>query len=369
MLRIVNSTSVSQENVVSRTDSGALSDHNQLIQSYLQSHRVRNHAPATIKKEGSFLENWFADMGQGDRPLWTWDAMNYTEGRMRIKEYGQILVENDFAPKTIRNYLSILDRYFSFVLEFPFVKVGNQVRRIDEYYGTTLAQPVSEYDRPIHSYDGEQKGIPLDPGKLFDFYSFLRRNYLRGSSYPAIGARNYAMVVCAGETGLRIDEILHLEMTDLFFESRKIQTRHAKSSRGSGKKARITLFPPLARDSIRYYLKNHRSALCIKGSTELLFPSKSGKQLPYSSAQNALTEMIGLARLKQFPVHSHLTWHWFRRLFATRFIEEFPGKLSVLLELLGHSNMNTVHKYIRHSGAWMDRQIQSVLEGENRNVD
>ena len=368
MLQIVNSTSVTRKLVLVRTDTVALVDHNQLIQNYLQSHRVRNHAPATIKKEGAFLENWFVDMGSGDRPLWTWEAMNYTEGRMRIKEYGRILVENDFASKTIRNYLSILERYFSFVLEFPFVNIDNQIRRIDEYYGANLAQPVSEYDRPSHSYDGEQKGIPLDPGKLYDFYAFLRKSYLQGSSYPTIAARNYTMVVCAGETGLRIDELLHLEMTDLFFESRKIQTRYAKASRGSGKKARITIFPPLARDSIKYYLKNHRSALCKKSQTDLVFPSKSGKKLPSNSARNALVEMIELAKLKEFPVHSHLTWHWFRRLFATRFIEEFPGKLSVLLELLGHSNMNTVHKYIRHSGAWMDKQIQAVLEGENRNV-
>ena len=59
----------------------------------------------------------------------------------------------------------------------------------------------------------------------------------------------------------------------------------------------------------------------------------------------------------------HLSWHWFRRIFATRFIERFPGKLHVLIALLGHTTASTVHAYIRHSEAWMDKHILEMLEG------
>jgi site-specific recombinase XerD len=61
----------------------------------------------------------------------------------------------------------------------------------------------------------------------------------------------------------------------------------------------------------------------------------------------------------------HMSWHWMRRMFATRFIERFPNKLSVLITLLGHMNPGTVHRYIRHSQGWMDEQIQQALQGHS----
>ena len=81
---------------------------------------------------------------------------------------------------------------------------------------------------PAHTYDGERKGVPFDPALLYDFYAVLRREYLgqKGKSL-ATTSRNYAALVLAGESGLRINEILHLEVSDLYFDSHKIQTRFA----------------------------------------------------------------------------------------------------------------------------------------------
>ena len=216
---------------------------------------------------------------------------------------------------------------------------------------------------PRYVYDGERCGIPMDPERLYEFYAILRKHYLSSSSVAAVRQRNYAMTVLAGETGLRVDELIHLEVDkDLLFDSKKVQTRHAKAAKGSGKRCRITLFPPLARDTMKFYLAKSRPQLA-NTSTPWLFPSKSGQILNYATAQTALKEMVKLAQAHKFSVTDHMTWHWFRRIFATRFIENNPGKLPVLVELLGHMTPNTVHRYVRHSEAWMDKQIQEVLEG------
>ena len=76
--------------------------------------------------------------------------------------------------------------------------------------------------------------------------------------------------------------------------------------------------------------------------------------------------MIDIANGANFSVLNHMSWHWMRRIFATRFIERHPNKLAVLITLLGHMNANTVHKYIRHSEAWMDEQIKETLEGNKK---
>lgn len=284
------------------------------------------------------------------------------EGRQRIQSYGQVLVDSELQVDTIRSYLGILRRYFSYVLEHPIVTTEGVPRRLQEIY-STIDQPVSEFDMPSHSYDGERQGIPLDPERLYDFYSCLREHYLNSSSgWKAVRARNYALSVVAGESGLRADELLSLELQDLFFESNKIQTRFAKGTKGSGKRSRVTLFPPLARDTMRFYLRDVRPQLNPQNS--LVFVTQSGNRMTYSNINAALKEMVRVVRKEGFLVLEHLSWHWFRRLFATRFVEQFPHRLSVLVELLGHTTPNTVHRYIRHSEAWVDEEIQKVLEGE-----
>jgi site-specific recombinase XerD len=340
--------------------------HRQLVDGYLQSHKIRNHSENTIDETRRVLTAWFTLHGTESRTLFTWEAMKPVHGRRRIANYCSALVESEVAPNTIRRYLGILKGYFSYVLEHPFVFSGESAKRICDLYHS-IEQPVSEFDMPVHVYNGETLGVPLDPAKLYDFYEAIRKYYLALSGYSHVKARNYAMVVLAGESGLRSDELCHLETDlDLFFDSHKLQTRHAKSTRGSGKRSRVTLFTPLARDTIRFYLKNHRPFLSGASSSPYLFPSRGSKALSGGAVISAIKIIKATVNKNNFPVADHLGWHWMRRLFATRFIERFPHQLHVLVELLGHLTPNTVHAYIRHSDAWMDKKIIEMLEGSER---
>lgn len=362
ILQIVkDNKNIKPELVKKLEDPRAYNDHCQLIARYLQSHRIRNHSTQTIKKEEAFLNSWFLEHGTSFRPMYSWEAMEPVKGRKRILDYGNTLIDSGLAASTVRAYLGILSRYFSYVLEYPYLGVDDSVERLSHRYGN-IEQPVSEFDMPKHSYNGEKLGIPFDPEKLYEFYKIIRNKYLTEGRNDSVRARNYAMVVLAGESGLRVDELLHLELVDLFFDSHKLQTRFAKGTRGSGKRARVTLFPPLARDSVKYYLTNHRSYFTNKCDSSLLFPSKSGKVLEYASAHSALKEMIQFANNNNFPVANHMSFHWLRRFFATRFIERFPNQLSVLVSLLGHLTPNTVHCYIKHSEPWMNEKILEMLE-------
>ena len=343
----------------------AMDQHLALLESYCQSHRIRNHSDKTIKRERTFLAGWFEEHGTGSRPLYTWEAMAPRAGRERLVEYGRALQQSQLTSDTIRAYLGILRGYFAFILEHPFLKTTTGFVRLQDLYGC-IDQPISEYDMPVHVYDGERKGVPFEPARLYEFYAVIRKQYVDAPGKArAIAARNYTAMVLAGESGLRADELLHLEISDLHFDSFKIQTRFAKGTRGSGKRSRPTLFTPLARDTARFYLNEHRPLIKNAHQTSFLFPSKSGGLLDYASLQKGLTEMIAAANRADFPVLPHMSWHWMRRFFATRFIERFPNKLSVLITLLGHMNPSTVHRYIRHSQAWMDKQINEALRGHS----
>lgn len=361
MLQLATNAPAFSETTLYSVDA-ALCDHYSLIDSFISSHRIRNLAGTTIKKEERFLREWFDSHGPPHRPLFVWEAMNCLTGRKLVVDYGKALLDSGVTTHTVRSYLGTLRRFLGFVLEHP-VLLANVPIRIQDKYSVVLTQPVSEFDMPRYVYEGERAGIPLDPERLYEFYSVLRLHYLGQKGHIAVQQRNYAMAVLAGESGLRVDELIHLEFDkDLFFDSKKLQTRHAKAAKGSGKRSRITLFPPLARDTIKFYLGHGRKSLASE-ATPWLFPSKTGKKLAYATAQSALKDMTAVARQQGLPVCEHMSWHWFRRIFATRFIESFPSKLPVLIDLLGHMSPNTVHRYIRHSEGWMDEQIQSVLEG------
>ena len=341
--------------------------HQQLLDGYLQSHKIRNHSINTIHETKRLLTGWFAMHGSGNRPLFTWEAMAPIYGRRRIAVYCKGLIESEVAGSTIRRYVGMLRGYFSYVLEHPYVFEGELTRRLCDLY-SSLEQPVSEFDMPVHVFNGETLGVPLDPARLYEFYGAIRKHYLAKRGNLHVMARNYAMVVLAGESGLRSDEISHLETElDLFFASRRLQTRHAKAARGSGKRSRVTLFTPLARDTIQFYLKHHRPYLINGGvKSPYLFPSRRGRVLTHAAMLYAMNRIKETLRINDFSLGEHLGWHWMRRLFATRFIEQFPHQLSVLVELLGHQTPNTVHAYIRHSNAWMDEKIIQALEGSGR---
>jgi len=358
MLKIVVDNNIAIKKV---SDEEKEKHHKFLIDSYIQSHHIRNHSTQTIKREKQFLIKWFQS---SPYRLYTWDIMNLTSGRNFINSYTKNLIKTEITINTIRSYLGILSRYFSYVLEHPFVKFNDNYILISKLYGP-IDQPISEYDIPKHTYNGEQRGVPIDPENIYSFLISIRNNYLNNkNSYDiATRSRDYTMIVIALESGLRANEILHLEVTDLFFKSYKIQTRYAKGTRGSGKRARRTLFTPFARDTVKCYLKNHRDKIAVTKS-KYLFPNKQGKVLKYSSIHKSLREMIDLAKEDQVQILDHMSWHWFRRIFATRFIERFPHQLSALIELLGHTTPNTVHRYIRHSEAWMDNKIQEILKDE-----
>ncbi len=336
--------------------------HQYLIDEYLRSHRIRNHSAKTIKKNEVFLISWFKDHGNYLRPLFVWEAMEPVVGRQRVVNYGQNMIDLEIANQTIRNYLGMLQGFFSFVLSRPFVMDMDRPINIADHYNR-IEQPISEYEIPVHSLNRERKGIPLDPERIIDFLKVVRDHYLGYGRYPHLNARDYAMAVMAAETGLRVDELVNIDIErDLFFESKKVQTRWAKSSRGSGKKARVTLFPPLTRDTLRYYIKNHRPHIKGYDSTTTLFISRGGRNMSYSQIHRFLKKMVKISNANGVFVANHFSPHWFRKIFATNFIERFPDQLQALIMLLGHSGPSTVGTYIRHSEAWKDQKIKETLE-------
>jgi integrase/recombinase XerD len=54
--------------------------------------------------------------------------------------------------------------------------------------------------------------------------------------------------------------------------------------------------------------------------------------------------------------------HDLRRAFATHFYEEYPTKVELLREILGHSTVSTTMRYTRPSRKYYEQQFAAVLD-------
>lgn len=384
--------SVAQLSIVRRTEAPSsssgfaemIADHKAILHGYLDTHLTRNHSCKTIDCELRFLEGWFTgfrvlDRGHPDRErqLFIWEAMAPLVGRQRIIEFSKGLAFAELKTRTITSYLGILRRMFQYVLEFPYIPSQTLCSPVSQSivakYGA-IEQPVLEYDYPHHVLDNEIEGFVLTGDQLTDFYDFVRLDYLKRAQKLLPASRTYAMIVTAAESGLRADEMLHLDTfgkhRDLFYEHARIQTRFGKGTKGSGKRVRKTIFTPFAQATMKVYEERVRPQFPNARFNPALFLSETGTRLSYKAAWASLHRIVQAARSAGFNLPPVMGWHSFRGAFATNFMESNPEKVWVLMDMMGHINPSTISRYVRHSRSYFEKAIDNFVldlipEGES----
>lgn len=347
-----------------------LTDHHAILQGYLDTHVTRNHSDRTIESERRFLTGWFEsfvlqddDHPDGERQLLLWEAMEPVRGRQRIVAFSKGLVDAGLKPRTVQGYLGSLRRLFQYVLEYPYIP-GTEVQSIVAKYGR-FEQPVLEYDYPVHVLDQEEEGFVLTGDRLLTFYDFVRLEYIGHNQKKLPASRDYTMIVVAGESGLRADEIRHLDALgphrDLFYEHNCIQTRYGKGTKGSGKRVRKTVFTPFAQDTVRVYEDHIRPHFPDARTNTALFLTESGERISYKAMWHNLHVITEEARRAGLDMPPKLSWHSLRKSFATNFMEQHPDRPWVLMDLMGHLNPSTLHRYVKHSRAYYDQAIEDIV--------
>ncbi len=347
-----------------------LADHHALLQSYLDTHITRNHSDRTLDSERRFLTGWFEGFimpddahPEGQRQLLLWEAMAPLVGRQRVVAFSKGLAEAGLKPRTIISYLGYLRRLCQYVLDYPYIP-GDAAQPIAAKYGR-IEQPVLEYDYPVHVLDQEEEGFVLTGARLTQFYDFVRLEYIGGNQKKLPASRDYTMIVVAGESGLRANEILSLDgigpHRDLFYEQNRIQTRHGKGTNGSGKRVRKTIFTPFAQDTVRVYEGQIRPHFPDAKANTALFLTEGGARINYKDMWRNLHVIVQAARKAGLDMPPKLSWHSLRKSFATNFMERYPGRPWVLMDMMGHMSPSTLHRYVKHSRAYYDHALDQIV--------
>jgi integrase/recombinase XerC len=161
-----------------------------------------------------------------------------------------------------------------------------------------------------------------------------------------LGARDAAILETLYSAGLRISELVALNIEDLDEFSGAVRIQ------GKGKKERIAPLGSKAVDAIDHYL-DMRTRHLREADNGALFVNRTGKRLSDRSIRRKLNRY-----LKQVGIPTHISPHSLRHSFATHMLNAGADLRSVQ-ELLGHENLSTTQIYTHLT----TRRLKEVYDG------
>lgn len=148
-----------------------------------------------------------------------------------------------------------------------------------------------------------------------------------------IGIRDKACLELMYATGLRVSEIVSLNLQDVNFDLGIVRCI------GKGAKERIVPFGKMAKTAIKRYIDRARPKFMKSGSEGGLFLTRLGRKM---SRQMLWKIIKGYA--KKARIEKDIKPHTLRHSFATHLLEG-GADLRVVQEMLGHSDISTTQVY------------------------
>ncbi len=288
-----------------------------------------------------------------------------------LEAYFRYLVaEKNLSPFTLRNYRSDL-LHFAHYLEdeegVPVLEADRAMAR--RYLGTlkeggmataSLTRKVSTI-RSFYRFlvrEGKIESTPLTgivaPKRERRLPMILSKDDLdalieSADETTAVGLRNRAMLEMMYASGVRLSEVVGLDLRSIDLDERTVVVR------GKGNKERMVLLGVPAERALSRYLAEGRPKLAT-GAEDALFLNRDGNRLSGRSVQNVVRKHALKAGLE-----SHVWPHLLRHSFATHLLDG-GAELRVVQELLGHASAQTTQIYTHVTAARQRETMQQARE-------
>jgi len=256
----------------------------------------------TILSYGNDLESYGLYMDQVERIQGLANIM-----RIHIIGYLKYLKERDLTARTMARQLATIRSFHQFL-----------IREVD-----------GMKDDPSLLIE-----IPKAPKVLPKVLSLAEvEALLEVSDSSEFGLRDKAMLELLYATGMRVSELLSLNLSDVNLTMGFVRCL------GKGSKERIIPLGKLAINSIEQYLKMARMKLIGKKQNDALFLNHHGNRMSRQGFWKNLKKQAEKANIQH-----ELTPHTLRHSFATHLLENGADLRSVQ-EMLGHADISTTQIY------------------------
>ncbi|MEA4937529.1 MAG: site-specific tyrosine recombinase [Paludibacter sp.] len=160
------------------------------------------------------------------------------------------------------------------------------------------------------------------------------------------GQRNKAIIEVLYGSGLRVSELLNLQISNIYIDEGYMLVE------GKGSKQRLVPLSPPSINQIMLW-KIDRNALDIKkGSEDYLFLNRRGSKLTRAMIFTIVKELAALVGIKK-----NVSPHTFRHSFATHLLENGANLRAIQL-LLGHESITTTELYTHIDIHYLKKTIQ-----------
>lgn len=226
-----------------------------------------------------------------------------------VRGYLAVLNEKQYSKSTIARKLATLRSFYKFLVKRNHIS----------------SNPVMAVRTPR-----QEKKLPR-----FLEYEQVRRLLETPPMDSWLGARDRAIMETLYSTGIRVSELVALNMDDVDFLGEVVHIR------GKGKKERIAPIGSSALQVIQYYMefRNKRAQSNSNFDSRVLFVNKHGRRLSTRSVRRKMDKYLKMAGLD--PAISP---HTLRHSFATHMLNNGADLRSVQ-ELLGHQSLSTTQVY------------------------
>lgn len=223
-----------------------------------------------------------------------------------IKDYLAYIKKGETSERTLAHNVSVIRTFYKFLLTLKIIE-----RNPTEF----LELPKLRKKLPtILSKEEVEKLLDID---LTDCYSY----------------RNKAMLELLYSTGLRVSELVNLELSNIDLENCTLKTI------GKGNKERIIPISDYALYYVEKYINEYRGSMLKKGVNNYVFINNHG---------NVMTRQGFFKIIKKLAVEKNIKTpispHTLRHSFATHLLD-YGADLRSIQEMLGHSNLSTTQIY------------------------
>lgn len=160
------------------------------------------------------------------------------------------------------------------------------------------------------------------------------------------GIRNRAIIETLYGCGLRVSELVNLEISRIYLDERYLLVD------GKGNKQRIVPMSDVSIDRITEYMKEVRSTLVVKpGDDNILFLNRRGGRLTRQMIFTIIRRLAAAADIRKT-----ISPHTLRHSFATHLLEG-GANLRAIQQMLGHESIATTEIYLHLDRSELRSQI------------
>ncbi len=285
-----------------------------LIQAY------ENYLSKVKQASDNTISSYMRDIRQFSQWLRTNENVDVVDAtQLNISEYLSHLEKEGRTGATVSRSLASLKNFYAYVVSSGFLE----------------KTPVTD----IRINRGEKKLPQILTGREIELL------LSQPVCVDAKGYRDKAMLEVMYATGIRVSELIELDIDDVNIEQGIIKCSNARKSRA------IPLYPA-ALKALSVYIRDIRDSMTASSDERALFVNISGTRMSRQGFWKILKHYQAAAHIEK-----EITPHTLRHSFAVHLLEN-GADLGSLQELMGHSDISSTQLYTQ----MINQRIKSVYE-------